>query len=146
RLRAPAIGAAVAGALASLVLVGPALGAATVERNGSAPIRDALGAVGASAAVVFTQPAVYNRLYPDVQPRPAVLVAEPKLLTWTGDHSLDQHLEAGLAGKEAVLVVTDTTQPASPLLPAVRDWLGARYGAEPDRAAGSLVLTTWRAA
>jgi len=146
RVRAPAIAAIVAGAVASLVLVGPGLGAATVQRNGSGPIRDALGSVGASAAVVFTQPAVYDRLYPDIRPRPAVLVAEPKLLTWTGDRSLDQHLEAGLAGQDAVLVVTDTTQPASPLLPAVRDWLGARYGADPDRAVGSLVLTTWRAA
>jgi hypothetical protein len=128
----------------SLVLLAPAVEAAMLQRNGAAPAASAFQSVSPAAAVVLTQPDVYDRLYAVMQPRPVELYSEPKLLTWTGAQSLDQRMTAALAGHSEVLLVTDSAASASPVLPAVREWLGARYGAAPDQKVGSLTVTVYR--
>lgn len=126
------------------VTLGPVLAHAAEERSGDAPALNALRGTPAEEAIVFTSPTAYDRLYRAVRRHPTILVAEPKLLTWTGDRSLNRRLEAGIGDRESVLVVSDAASSGSALDAAVRTWLGARYGGEADQNLGSTRLTRFR--
>lgn len=143
RLSLPAAALSLAGVVVAAVLVSPSLSQAIAARNGDGGFLDVLRQAN-PAAVVFTQTAAYDRLYVDARPRPIVLVAQPKLLQWTGSRSLDGRLTAGVGNAASVLLVTDTSQPSAKVLPAVREWLDARYGAEPERKDGVLTLVVYR--
>ena len=140
RVLLPASGLAVIALAAALVVVAPTVQAAMLTRDGAAPAVAAIENLDPSTALVFTQSDAFDGLEGYLRPRTSLLVAEPGLLTWTGDRSLYHRLETGLAGRTAVVLVTDATQPTTPLLPAVRTWLGARFGAATTVKAGSLVL------
>jgi hypothetical protein len=140
RVVAPALGLIVVAAVAVLVLMAPSVEAAMLARTGDAPVVAAIDQTEPTTVIVFTQPDVFDRLAGNLRPHSLLLVAEPGLLTWTGDRSLYHRLETGLAGRSTVILVTDSSQPTSPLLPSVRTWLGARYGEAPEKKLGSLVL------
>ncbi len=146
RLTVPALGVAVLGVLLGGALLIPALATAALARSGDQAAVAAIRELGPGVAVVFTQPTVYDRLSGAIQPRPVVLVAEPRQLTWTGDRSLDWRLTTTLAGRSVVALVTDPGQPTTPVLPAVRRWLTARYGNATDRALDQLAIAEFREA
>ncbi len=141
---APAIGGVLVAAVIAFVLAAPHVQAAMLERTGDSQVVAAVEQADASGAVIFTQPDVFDRLAGDLRPRPTLLVAEPRLLTWTGDRSLYRRLETSLDGQAMVILVSDTREPASPLLPAVRAWLGAHYGTAEEVKAGATVLEEFR--
>lgn len=140
RLVAPAAGVLIVGAVGALIAVAPNVQAAMLTRNGAGPAVAAIQKTAPTTALVFTQPDIFDELAADLRPRPSLLVAEPKLLTWTGDRSLYHRLDVGLQGRATVLLVVDSTKPESPLLPAIRSWLDAHYGAAPPSKAGALTL------
>lgn len=143
RLALPAAAVTLAGVVAAAALVGPSLGQAVATRNGGGFL-EVLQQANPDV-VVFTQPAAYDRLYAAARSRRVVLVAQPKLLEWTGSRSLDGRLTSGVGNAASVVLVTDTSQPTTTVQPAVREWLAARYGAEPERKVESLTLLVYRA-
>lgn len=136
----PAVALATIAALVALFRLAPAMQAAMLARTGDAAVVAALRQSDPSAAVVFTQSAAFDRLEGYLRPRPSILVATPGLLQWTGDRSLYHRLDVALGDRPVVELVTDPTQPTPAVLPAVRDWLGAHYGAGPEQKLGSVIV------
>ena len=134
---------AIAAFVLAMALVAPEVEAAMLAHTGEAPAIGAIRKTTPSTALIFTQPDSFDQLNGYVKPRPSLLVAEPGLLTWTGDRSLYHRLDAGLAGHTSVVLVTDSSQPTSAVLPAVRTWLDARYGRAPETRIGTLVLAEY---
>jgi hypothetical protein len=139
----PAVGLITLAALIALIETAPRLEAAMLDRTGDAPVAEALRLTDPNAVIVFTQTTVLDRLAALAQPRTTVLLAEPHLLSWTGDRSLYHRLDNAVRDHSSIVVVSDTRAPASPVLPAVRSWLSARYGPPVERTAGSVQLETY---
>ncbi len=140
RVAAPAFLFAGAALVVASALIAPRVEAAMLARTGDGPAIEAIRKTSPTTALVFTQPDSFDMMSAYAKPRTSLLLAEPGLLTWTGDRSLYHRLETGLAGRSTVALVTDTTQPAPSVLPAVRSWLEARYGKAPPIKAGSIVI------
>jgi hypothetical protein len=110
-----------------VLFVGPALAAAANDKFGVPALSERIAHLPDTSTVVFTQPEAFDRLAGQLQPRPTLLAAEPKLLTLTGDRSLYRRLSTGLDGAREVVVVVDSTEPVSPVSSAVQRWLVGQY-------------------
>ncbi|HEX5414815.1 MAG TPA: hypothetical protein VFZ25_04055, partial [Chloroflexota bacterium] len=89
-----------------------------------------------------TDPALYDRLYHGVGSHPMTVLAQRKMVEWTGDRSLNQTLERAVSGRDTVILLTDGT--SSPLQSPIQTWLTARYGAEPAEKFGADTLVVYR--
>jgi len=132
RLAAPAAAAGLLALVVAGVALSPRLLAASLAKSGDAPLLAAIDR-DPNAALLFTQPSLYDRLYYSEHYHPMAVLAQPKLPTWTGDRSLNATLQRAVGSRDTVILVTDTTEAPSPLLPVIQTWLSARYGAEPEQ-------------
>ncbi|HLZ08808.1 MAG TPA: hypothetical protein VKT80_09495, partial [Chloroflexota bacterium] len=145
RLVWPAVGTFLGALVVVVAIVWPDVRSAAIDRAAAGPLVEALKGGTPAAAVIFTQPQVYDRLAWIVRPRQSVLLAEPKYLEWTGDYSLNARLSSALRDAPEVTVVTDTTDTDSGLVPAINRWLEAHYGRRPDLTLGQIQLSDFRA-
>ena len=144
RLKRPALAGAAAAAVATLLIIGPSLTAGALARTGDNPAVTLIHESSPGLAIVLTQPDIYDRLYAAFRPHPITLVAEPGLLTWTGDRSLAYRLQTSLAGRSDVALITDPANPNAPVEAAIRTWLAGRYGRESEQPVGGLTVAIYR--
>ncbi len=143
RIARPILGLSIPIAIVIVALIGPSVVAEARVRSGDATIQDIVSKLPPSTAIVVTQPALYERLAGSVGGRPMTLVAEPRLLTWTGDRSLNSRLESALADSAIVVDMSDASQPTTPVRDAVEKWLLARFGPATDQSLGPLRMSEY---
>jgi hypothetical protein len=144
-LRLPGLAVLLVAIAVIVTVVWPSVRVLTVERAGAGQLVEALKGGTPASTVIFTQPDVYARLSWLVRPRRSVLVAEPKFLEWTGDHTLNARLTSDLGTTPEVTILTDSSVQSSPLLPAIGRWLDAHYGRRPEQTIGTIHLTDFEA-
>ena len=132
-----------AATLGVLVWIAPEIAKATLARNGQDGVVRVIRRSDPATLIVFTQQVPYDDLVADVSPRPTALLAEPHLLTWTGQRSLFIRLDQATSGHGKVILLNDANQPASPLSAAITDWLIGRYGPASAQKVGSTSLETF---
>jgi hypothetical protein len=126
------------------LLFGPMVVAEASVKFGTAPLANALASLPPATVIVFTQPDAYDRLASSLDVHPAVVVGEPRLLTWTGSRSLYWRLDQSLGTASDATLVIDSGQPSSgPLAEAVNRWLAARYGDPIRRDVGAVHLAEY---
>jgi hypothetical protein len=127
-------------------VVGPSLLDAMQDKFGNPPVANALAAAPGQATLIFTQASVYDRFASATGDRPSVVVAEPHLTTWTGEHSLYRRLSEALAGAGDVVVVTDTSLGPNPLLDPVNRVISASYGSPVSQDIETIRLASYASA
>lgn len=134
----PAFAMAVVALIVAGAAVVPQMEVAMLKRTGFAPVVAAIRQTDPATVVVFTQPDLYSQLAAELGPRPALVLAEPHLLKWTGDQSLYHRMDVALRGHPGAVLITDSAQSQSPVAPSVLNWLDAHFGALPAKKLGAI--------
>ena len=127
----------------AFIWIAPEITNATLVRNGQADVVKVIDRSDPGSLIIFTQQVPYDDLVADVSPRPTALLAEPHLLTWTGQRSLFVRLNQTTTGHGKIILFNDSSQPASPLGTPISNWLTGRYGPASTRKIGSATLETF---
>jgi hypothetical protein len=146
RLARPIGFASIVAAVVLAILVAPSLFDAVRTKFGNPAVAMAVTATPVDTTLVFTQTPVYDRLASEIGSRSTVVVADPHLATWTGQHSLYRRLASALSTVDDVVVVSDTSLGPNPLLEPVNHLITARYGNPVNQDLGTIRLTSYASA